>query len=119
MTKGEKKLEELLTTLVSRAIRNNTGLVDEIKTLQSELSTKRGKARVFPEKNELEDQSNPNYTTFKKRVQSKLRQNKKGLTWGQLKTKCNFKQRVPYNGWVKSLESDIGLVRSNGVWRLR
>jgi hypothetical protein len=63
------------------------------------------------------------YESFKKKIENKLMQHQTGLTWSELKTKLRLTQKVPYNGWVKMLEKDIGLRRvkdSRGmVWTLR
>jgi hypothetical protein len=56
-------------------------------------------------------QSQLGYERFKHTIYSTLRKSKYGLTWGEIKEKTGLSQRVPYNGWVRNLESDIGLRR--------
>ena len=62
------------------------------------------------------------YDIFKDRVYRKLKTYKYGLTWSEIRQKANLPQVVPYNGWTKRLEKDIGLKRerdSRGVvWML-
>jgi hypothetical protein len=62
------------------------------------------------------------YEDFRNKVYSKLKAYKYGLTWSEIRQKAGLKQTVPYNGWTKRLEKDIGLKRerdSRGVvWML-
>ncbi len=63
------------------------------------------------------------YEQFKKKVQTKLTQYRSGLTWSEIRIKLKLSQKVPYNGWVKLLEKDIGLQRVKDargiVWTLK
>jgi len=62
------------------------------------------------------------YEYFKRKVYGKLRQYKHGLTWGEIKKKTGLQQTVPYKGWCRKLEKDIGLRRERDtrgtVWLL-
>lgn len=62
------------------------------------------------------------YDEFRSRVESALRSESDGLTWSQIRTNQRLPQKLPNNGWVRRLETDIGLVRErlHGViiWRL-
>jgi hypothetical protein len=62
------------------------------------------------------------YEVFRNKVYNKLKVYKYGLTWTEIRQKTGLKQTVPYNGWTRRLEKDIGLKRerdSRGVvWML-
>jgi hypothetical protein len=51
------------------------------------------------------------YEKFSEKVKVLLKENPEGLTWGDIKTKAGFPQKVPNNAWVRSMEKDIGLIR--------
>ena len=51
------------------------------------------------------------YEEFKEKIKDLLIANPKGLTWGEIKKRANFPQKVPNNAWVRWMERDIGLIR--------
>lgn len=62
------------------------------------------------------------YEHFKSAVEAALKDFPEGLTWTQIRTGAKLPQKLPNNGWVRLLESQIGLkrVREHGVilWKL-
>ena len=51
------------------------------------------------------------YEEFKNHIKKILAEAGKPLTWSEIKTIGNFKQKVPNNLWVRKVEEDIGLIR--------
>lgn len=52
-----------------------------------------------------------NYEGFRNTISKLLRRYKYGLTWNEIREKAKLTQAVPYNGWVKKMEKEIGLKR--------
>ncbi len=64
------------------------------------------------------------YDNFKDKIKEILKTSGTPLTWGQIKEKAGFAQKVPNNKWVRQMEKDIGLKRVKNeetkqiLWRL-
>ena len=69
----------------------------------------------------MSKEENP-YELFKKKIEAVLKAEPNGLTWTEIKRRLDLPQRVPNNKWVRSMETDIGLIRERRkgqlVWRL-
>lgn len=63
------------------------------------------------------------YEEFRDRIRELIKEEKKGLSWTEIKAKIGLPQKVRNNLWVKMMEKDIGLVRekvgTKTIWRLR
>lgn len=63
------------------------------------------------------------YKSFMRKIEAILRAEPNGLTWTEIKKRLNLPQRVPNNKWVRTMETDIGLVRQTEkgktIWRLK
>lgn len=51
------------------------------------------------------------YEEFKNHIKKILVEAGKPLTWSEIKTIGNFKQKFPNNLWVRKMEENIGLIR--------
>jgi hypothetical protein len=63
------------------------------------------------------------YEDFRDTIKQTLRSAKKPLTWTDIRTIAKLPQALPNNGWVRRMETDIGLKRekdTHGVihWQL-
>ena len=62
------------------------------------------------------------YEEFRVAVEAVLRKKPAGASWAEIRQLAGFPQRVPFNGWVRRLERDIGLIRLKNrgktTWRL-
>lgn len=64
------------------------------------------------------------YEEFKKIIKEELEKEAAGLSWTEIKSRrSELYQKVPNNLWVRTLESDIGLMREKvglkTIWRLK
>lgn len=62
-------------------------------------------------KNERKIASLKKYEEFKNRIKEILEDAQKPLTWTEIRTRGNLKQKYPNNLWVRKMEEDIGLIR--------
>ncbi len=62
------------------------------------------------------------YQEFRDAVEAVLRERPDGASWAEIRELASLPQRVPFNGWVRRLERDIGLKRVSSqrgkLWRL-
>jgi len=117
---GGKRYEKWVLTLpapIVRRLKWNEG-VDLQAEAQGELLI----LRVKKGGEEVEDTKNQTYEEFKSLVYQGLKDEREGLTWGQLREKQGLRQARPFHDWVRALEKDIGLIRQRKgtqiYWRL-
>lgn len=63
------------------------------------------------------------YERFRDTLRDTLREHGPALTWTEIRTKAALPQLFPNNGWVRRMETDIGLLRAKDgrgiiLWRL-
>lgn len=64
------------------------------------------------------------YEESRDKIEDLLKSHPNGLSWTETKRKLKLPQRVPNNLWVRTLDKDIGLLRtfdnatSKTIWRV-
>jgi hypothetical protein len=62
------------------------------------------------------------YEEFTSKIKDVLEKNPEGLSWTEIRNRCNLYQKFPNNQWVHRMEKDIRLkrekVKGKVIWKI-
>jgi bifunctional DNA-binding transcriptional regulator/antitoxin component of YhaV-PrlF toxin-antitoxin module len=85
----------------------------------------RKKLVIKPQKKSPNKPQKMTYKEFRDSIAGVLKSSPKGLSWTEIKEKLELPQKVPNNLWVRTMETDVGLLRAldqgsgKTIWRLK